>query len=85
MKTFPFLAGLRIVRTWGCIRPMPVDGFPIYDRIPKYPGVVVLNTHSGVTLAAAHARILAGQIADGTLDAQVRRFAMDRFDVQAAQ
>ena len=85
VKTFPFLAGLRIVRTWGCIRPMPVDGFPIYDRIPKYPGVVVLNTHSGVTLAAAHARVLAGQIADGTLDAQVRRFAMDRFDVQAAQ
>lgn len=82
VTTFPFLKGLRIVRTWGCLRPMPVDGFPIYDSIPDHPAVVVLNTHSGVTLAAAHARLLAAQIADGTLGTGDRCFSMDRFNVQ---
>lgn len=83
VKTFPFLSSLRIVRSWACLRPMPVDGFPIYDRIPRHPGVIVLNTHSGVTLAAAHARIIATQIADGTLGKAIRHFSINRLDVQA--
>jgi glycine/D-amino acid oxidase-like deaminating enzyme len=83
-KTFPFLRDLRIVRSWGCLRPMPLDGFPIYDRVPGHPNVIVLNTHSGVTLAAAHAGPLAEQISNGTLGTTERCFSMDRFDVQAA-
>ena len=81
-NTFPFLKDIRIVRVWGCLRPMPLDGFPIYDRVPGHPNVIILNTHSGVTLAAAHARTLAGQIHDDTLGVTVRGFPMDRFDVQ---
>jgi len=84
VKTFPFLSQIRIVRAWGCLRPMPVDGFPIYDGIPDHPAVMVLNTHSGVTLAAVHARILAAQVADGTLGTEDRCFSMDRFNVQMA-
>ena len=83
-KTFPFLRDLRIVRSWGCLRPMPLDGFPIYDRVPGHPNVIVLNTHSGVTLAAAHAGPLAEQISNGTFGTTERCFSMDRFDVQTA-
>lgn len=84
VRTFPFLADLQIVRIWGCLRPMPSDGFPIYDQIPDHPAVVVLNTHSGVTLAAAHARLLAAQIAAGPLGVEGNCFSLDRFNVQMA-
>ncbi len=80
-RTFPFLRDLKIVRAWGCLRPMPLDGFPIYDRIPGHPSVIVLNTHSGVTLAATHAGPLAEQISNDSLGVTERQFSLDRFDV----
>lgn len=83
IRVFPFLRPLRIVRVWACLRPMPLDGFPIYDRVPGHRNAIVLNSHSGVTLAAVHARVLAGKVADGDFAADGNPFSMDRFDVQA--
>lgn len=81
IRTFPFLRSLRIVRVWACLRPMPLDGYPIYDRIPGHRNAFVLNSHSGVTLAAVHARILARQLVDGNIAGEGNAFAMDRFNV----
>ena len=80
-RTFPFLKNLKIVRAWGCLRPMPLDGCPIYDRIPGHPKVIVLNTHSGVTLAAAHAGPIAKQISNDSLGVTEQQFSLDRFNV----
>jgi glycine/D-amino acid oxidase-like deaminating enzyme len=76
---FPFLAGLRVVRSWGALRAMTPDGYPIYEQVPGHPGAFVVTSHSGITLAAAHALRLAPQIAEGHLDADFAPFSATRF------
>lgn len=83
LLSFPFLGQLRIVRAWGALRVMSPDGLPIYDQSREYPGAFAVTCHSGVTLAAVHARRLAPQIAQGTLSG-LQRFATDRFHVETA-
>jgi octopine oxidase subunit B len=82
--TFPWLAELQIVRAWAALRVMPPDGLPIYDQSERFPGAFTANCHSGVTLAGAHARLLAPMIAAGALDPMLAPFSAGRFDVPAA-
>jgi glycine/D-amino acid oxidase-like deaminating enzyme len=70
VRLFPCLAQVRVVRAWGALRVMTPDEHPVYDRGPN---AAVVNGHSGVTLAAAHARVLAGWIA-GDTDTDIPEF-----------
>ena len=63
---------------------MPPDGLPIYDQSDRFPGAFTVNCHSGVTLAGAHAKLLAPMIAKGALDPAMAPFSAARFDVPAA-
>ena len=87
IRLFPQLASLNIVRSWGCLRVMTRDGFPIYEQSTTCPGAFNASCHSGVTLAAAHALLLAPQIAAGQLSThEFAPFSARRFgapDVQA--
>jgi glycine/D-amino acid oxidase-like deaminating enzyme len=82
--TFPWLRELQIVRAWAALRVMPPDGLPIYDHSARFPGAFTANCHSGVTLAAAHANLLAPMIAAGALDPALDLFSAKRFRVPAA-
>ena len=67
---------------------MSPDGHPIYDRSQTCAGASVVNCHSGVTLAAAHAKVLAGWII-GDSDPEhipdyMEVFSAARFGLQAA-
>lgn len=84
VRSFPFLQNVRIVRTWGALRVMAPDGLPIYEQSSRYPGAFVCTCHSGVTLAAVHARDYAQYVMDGSLPAELARFSTKRFDVQSA-
>jgi glycine/D-amino acid oxidase-like deaminating enzyme len=83
IRLFPQLANMNIVRSWGCLRVMTKDGFPIYEQSVACPGAFNASCHSGVTLAAAHALFLAPQIAAGELSRDLAPFGTKRFDVQA--
>ena len=84
-RMFPALGKLNVIRTWSGIRVMTEDGFPIYDQSEAWPGAFVVGCHSGVTLAANHALVLAPMIGRGRLDAHVvGAFSARRFDVQKA-
>jgi glycine/D-amino acid oxidase-like deaminating enzyme len=86
VRTFPRLASLGILRTWAALRVMTPDGFPIYDQSTQCPGAFLATCHSGVTLAANHALVVARCIAKGELPAQTfAPFAARRFHVQAAR
>jgi glycine/D-amino acid oxidase-like deaminating enzyme len=78
-RMFPALRDTRVVRTWGALRIMSADGFPIYQQSEAVPGVFVTTCHSGVTLAAAHALELAPQIASGVLTPVLQPFSLQRF------
>lgn len=84
VRALPYLGDLRVLRTWGALRIMTPDGFPIYAESARHPGVYVMTCHSGVTLAAAHALEAATWIAAGGLPDEARPFSGERFDVQAA-
>ncbi|MGC2412477.1 MAG: FAD-dependent oxidoreductase [Stellaceae bacterium] len=82
--SFPWLAELQIVRAWAALRVMPPDGLPIYDQSERFPGAFTANCHSGVTLAAAHAKLFAPMIATGALAPVLAPFSAKRFDVPEA-
>ncbi|MDH2328291.1 FAD-dependent oxidoreductase [Cereibacter sp. SYSU M97828] len=80
VRCFPALGQLRVVRTWGAVRVLSLDGFPIYQESATHPGAFSINCHSGVTLAGAHALALAPMIARGRLDASLDAFHSRRFE-----
>ncbi|MFC7738819.1 NAD(P)/FAD-dependent oxidoreductase [Roseomonas sp. GCM10028921] len=83
--TFPWVAELNIVRAWSALRVMAPDGLPIYDESDRFPGAFTANCHSGVTLAGAHADILAPMIVAGALAPELAPFSARRFhDVRSA-
>ncbi|MYZ48308.1 FAD-dependent oxidoreductase [Propylenella binzhouense] len=81
---FPRLADAAVVRAWAALRIMTPDGRPVYDRSPTLPNVFVATCHSGVTLAAVHARVLGPALGRGEIPPQCAAFASARFDVPAA-
>jgi hydrogen cyanide synthase HcnC len=84
IRIFPLLEELNVVRSWAAMRVMSPDGFPIYDASIEAPGAFLVTCHSGITLAAAHAELLAPMIARGALDRELAIFNGRRFDVPAA-
>lgn len=85
IKVFPRLARAQIVRSWGALRVMSPDGYPIYDRSTTCPGAYLVTCHSGVTLAAAHATQIADAIATDHWPDTITAFSAKRFgDVPAA-
>ncbi len=83
-RYFPILRSLDVVRMWSAIRVMTEDGFPIYEQSETHPGAFVACCHSGVTLAANHALVLAPMIARGKLDEVVRPFSGKRFEARSS-
>jgi len=80
LRQFPALGQARMIRQWAALRIMSPDGYPIYEQSATQPGAFVVNCHSGVTLAAAHARSLAAQIAAGQLEPLLEPFHGGRFE-----
>lgn len=84
VRQFPVLEDVRVVRSWGALRVMSPDGHPVYDRSTSHPGAFVVNCHSGVTLAAAHAEQLAAWILDEPVEQNLEVFSARRFQSDAA-
>lgn len=81
VRIFPFLAQVKVVRTWAALRVMSQDGFPIYDQSETAPGAFLATCHSGVTLSAVHALVLPEMIVAGQLSEALGCFSGRRFDV----
>jgi len=83
-RYFPLLEQVRVVRSWGALRVMSPDGHPIYDRSLAHPGASLVTCHSGVTLAAVHAEVLAGWLIGEEAPDYMEVFSARRFPLQAA-
>jgi glycine/D-amino acid oxidase-like deaminating enzyme len=90
VRCFPLLENVRVVRSWGALRVMSPDGHPIYERSTTCSGASLVTCHSGVTLAAVHAKVLAGWVAggesivDGDMPNYLEKFGVERFKFQKA-
>ena len=81
LRIFPHLAQVRLNRAWGALRVMTPDGVPIYHRSAEHPGAYAISCHSGVTLAALHAREVSDWICSGADVSLLQPFTAGRFDV----
>jgi glycine/D-amino acid oxidase-like deaminating enzyme len=84
IAAFPLLGDAHVIRAWAALRVMSPDGFPIYAESARHPGAFVVTCHSGVTLAAQHAHVLAPALGAGRLPDECRIYSHERFDVRAA-
>ncbi|GBQ93870.1 D-nopaline dehydrogenase [Gluconacetobacter liquefaciens] len=84
IRVFPDLAQVSLVRQWSGRRVITPDIAPLYERSAAFPGAYACVCHSGVTLAAYHARTLAQRIAGRGSWHEMEKFSARRFDVQAA-
>jgi glycine/D-amino acid oxidase-like deaminating enzyme len=60
-------------------RPMPRDGMPIVGPLPGFPAIYVATSHTGVTLAPAIAELVARELVDGEVPAELASFGPARF------
>ncbi|MGA0098574.1 MAG: NAD(P)/FAD-dependent oxidoreductase [Steroidobacteraceae bacterium] len=81
IRAFPELAELRLQRTWAGLRTHSPDKLPVYAESPAYPGAFAVMSHSGITLAAIHSRILPDWIMKGNTSEDMRQFSVERFSV----
>jgi glycine/D-amino acid oxidase-like deaminating enzyme len=79
MRIWPELSKKRLIRAWSGLRVMPNDQQAIYSRLPEHPKVTLINTHSAVTLAAAHTRHLPDFVLGGELPKMARGMTLERF------
>lgn len=81
VEIFPDLARLRIVRTWGALRPLAPDGFPMYQESEDNPGGFVIASFSGVSLSPLHYNQLSQWVSQGIRPEGIEIFSPRRFDV----
>ncbi len=80
-RCFPILANVNVVRTWGALRVMSPDGFPIYQASSACPGAFLVTCHSGITLASLHAGPIVEWVRGGAEPSDIKGFKAERFDV----
>ena len=81
MRVWPELADKRVIRSWVGLRVMPNDGMAIYSRLPGHANAYLICTHSAVTLAAAHTRLLPPFLLGGELPETARGMTLQRFGI----
>lgn len=81
IAAYPALAKAQVVRSWGSLRVLSPDGLPIYQESRDFPGSFLVTCHSGITLAAAHARYLPDWLERTEAAPDLEVFSEDRFAV----
>lgn len=81
IAAYPALARAQLVRSWGALRVLSPDGLPIYQQSTEMPGAYLVTCHSGITLAAAHARLLPDWLEETEAAPDLEVFSEDRFAV----
>jgi len=84
LRIIPALSNVTLVRQWAGLRVLSPDNCPIYAQSETHPGAFIAVCHSGITLAAIHAEIIAQAVLDGALPPTLEVFHQRRFNVSKA-
>lgn len=79
IAAYPVLARAQLVRSWGALRVLSPDGLPIYQQSLTLPGAYLVTCHSGITLAAVHARLLPDWLEGAAVAPDLEVFGEARF------
>ncbi|GGQ96919.1 oxidoreductase [Streptomyces aurantiogriseus] len=85
-RLFPFLAGVRAMRTYLGFRPYMPDHLPAVGPDPRVPGLFHACGHegAGIGLATGTGHLIAQTLAGRTTDLDLTPFRPDRFPEEAA-
>ncbi len=75
----PALRNLSIIRAYGGVRPMPNDGLPIISEVAEVPGMILVVTHSGITLSVMIGRTVAAHVAGKDESEHFSHYGLERF------
>ena len=81
IDTFPMLGNVKMIRHWSALRIKSPDGLPIYQASESHPGAFYVTCHSGITLSAAHARLLPLWLTGDSSAPDLTVFGEGRFSV----
>jgi glycine/D-amino acid oxidase-like deaminating enzyme len=86
IELFPFLAGVRVVRTYQGFRPYCPDHLPVIGPDPRVPGLLHACGHegAGIGLAPATGRLVAQAATGVATDLPLQPFAPERFEAADA-
>jgi glycine/D-amino acid oxidase-like deaminating enzyme len=79
IRTFPILRDIPIIRQFSGIRTMPVDGLPFMGPVEKVPGLFISVSHSGITLAIVHGKVISELIVDGYTNVPIDCYKPERY------
>jgi glycine/D-amino acid oxidase-like deaminating enzyme len=77
-RVLPFLARVRVIRSFAGVRPVPHDMVPYLGSTEHCPGLVMALTHSGITLAPLLGEVLAELVLGRTHPSWHPSFCPDR-------
>jgi sarcosine oxidase subunit beta len=78
VRVIPALHGVRLVRAFGAVRPMPPDDLPILGRT-SLDGFWIAVMHSGITNAALVGKIMAGLLLGKDPPVDIAPYRWSRF------
>ena len=83
IEIFPFLADVKLLRTYGGFRPYCPDHLPVIGPDARVPGLLHACGHegAGIGLAAATGLLLSQAILGDDMSIDISPFAPSRFDV----
>ncbi|MDJ1132141.1 NAD(P)/FAD-dependent oxidoreductase [Streptomyces iconiensis] len=76
----PSLKDAEILARKVCVRPLPLDGLPVVGPVAGEGSPYVVVTHSGVTLGAGLAELVAEELLKGERLPALEPFRPDRFE-----
>ncbi len=79
LRVWPELGRKRLLRSWPGLRVMPNDKVAIYSHLPGHDKVTLINTHSAVTMAAAHTELVAGYVLGAEPHECAKEMTLKRF------
>jgi glycine/D-amino acid oxidase-like deaminating enzyme len=79
LRRFPVLRDAQIIRQFAGIRPLPKDGLPYLGPVQRIPGLFVATSHSGITLAPVHGKVISELILDGQTDVPLDSYRPERY------
>ena len=79
LRRYPVLRNAQIIRHFAGVRPLPKDGKPYLGPITRIPGLYVATSHSGITLAPVHGKVISELILDGKTDVPLDLYRPERF------
>jgi sarcosine oxidase subunit beta len=78
VSRYPALKDVQIIRHFAGIRPLPKDGKPYLGPVKRVPGLYIATSHSGITLAPVHGKVISELIQDGDTDVPIESYWPER-------